>query len=451
MAVSGNTASIAIPTAVPANWTDTASCTAANSAGKASGSAAITLQYQKPAITSVAIAGSNTLVPYFGAYGCVYQPITINGSGFYAGGTVTVTYPNSTSQKPLSLTTFSQLTLNQIQFIVPCEWDPDWIEYSYASPATGNGGGTSNVATMLFPGNLNTVTLTPTDVVEADQGSYTVWSFKTSNLSLDTSEVISDQGLAYDNGANTLVVGDFGNSGGPGNFVLAIPSNVGAAVNSNPMGVAAGDGLALFAEPIDNTLGAFAVSTTNISTPSYVTIPGVPWNVEQTTLNGTSTGVVLSVETDVLTLVSVFPTNPITFQVGQSIPLPNLTPQSKLPALCGGWDLAVADTTAWVLSNCDASVTLVDLSTGAFVKQVAIPGYPYRAAINPADDSVVVALANLTNAQTTFVRIDNSQGNVTPTPLAATFPIPCIGFKISPDGTTLYCGAEGQVLAAKNK
>jgi hypothetical protein len=438
MTVSGNGASVPVPTPAPTNWTDTSTCTAKNSAGQAQGSATITLQYPVPTITSV-----DPEVVYCAAP-CAIGPVTITGSGFYPGGILTVTRPGSTSNPPetITLSAGEVTSFNQIQLGLTYPVDPNWVQFSYASPTTGNGGGTSNTQTTLFTGNLNTMTFTANDVCRESQATGTVYCFKLSDLSLDNTYAnFEGTQLAYDDVTKALLLSAIGPA------VVTVPGEIQTLTNSPPMGLGAGNGKACFAEPQDNTLGAFKVSTTSNPTAFYTALPGVPWNVAMTSLNSTPNCVVFSVETDVLNVVPVSATS---LGTPSTVNLPGLTPQSKLPPGVGEWSLAVTGSKASLLADHDGSVTLVDLSTTppSVVKQVSPSGIPFRIAMNPKDGSTVVAMADLANAQTTFARID-SKGNITT--LTATFTLACTDFGISSDGTTLYCGNENQIQKANNQ
>lgn len=441
VSVNGNTVSVPLPNQYPQPtlFVDALTCTPKNSVGTGQAvSTQIVLQYSVPTLTSM----TNQTVY------CYSQLCTVgtlfNGSGFYFGDVCTITFPESTL--PITLSSDYVVSYNQILIEIPYPFNTGFAKVQCASPATGNGGGTSNMIASVFTGNMNITRFTATDIAVQDQQANTVSSFTLPGLKPDGSPIANAGGtqIAFDPRAGTLLDAEWFAE------VLAIPSQSGFATPSPPISIGAETGESCFTMPFGSTVGCFTPSTQMNPTPAYVTISGSPWNVEMTIVNGVPTAVILEVENDVLYIVDASQNPPV---ITGTVNFPGCTPLSKLPSVAGGWDLAVSGTNVAGVCRYDGLITFFDLSQNppAVVTQKSLSGTFLRMDMNPVDFSAVIAVADITGTQTTAMRVDSSPGTK-PKMLNATFPgVGCGGWRVSSDGTTIYCGNAGTVSSAPNQ
>jgi len=438
--VGAGTVSITLPNQYPQPtfFVDTITCTPANSAGTGQAvSTTITLQYSPPTLTST----PNQIV-YCYTQLCVVGTL-FNGSGFYIGEQCTINFPESVFA--ITLNSDNVVSYNQIVIEIPYPFNTGFAKTTCASPATGNGGGQSNILALLFTGNMNTARFTATDIAVEDQQANTITSFTLPGLKPDGSPITNAGGtdIAFDPNANTLILAQWFAE------VLAMPSQAGFATPSPPIGIGAEPGESCFTMPFISEAGCFVPSTQSNPTPAYVTISGSPWNVEMTTVNGVPNAVIFEAENDVLYTVDASQNPPV---ITGTVNVPGCTPLSKLPSVAGGWDLAVSGTNATLVCRYDDSIIFFDLSQNppSVVSQKSLSGTLLRMDMNPVDFSAVVAVADTTGIQTNAIRVDSSSGTK-PKTLKATFPVACGGWRISSDGTTIYCGNAGTVSSAPNQ
>lgn len=451
--LAGNTATYAPPASStpPSAFTDTLTCTATNSAGTATASSTITLEYPVPQITAVNPQTKSTIF-LFGSAGV--GNLNLDGTGFInASGATAAVIPDSGILTGGSVSSFTLLSVDlTIGPFLGEPWDPGLYGFTYTSPP-GHGGGTSVLAPLAFLGTYDEIAVNATDVFTLDPNTGTVAKTKIADGSSDgsfpTVGVGPGAAIAIDATTGTVVV-----SGNSQSFsgVVAYDPSTGAVTSTitasgNVMGVTAGGGFACFAEfgsPVQglpNVIACADITQTNptpVTTSVFNTPENFPWEMKLVSLGGTLTLVELGVDTGVLATFSV-PSLTLT----GSVTLPIVT-ASNVPPLEGGWQLQVVLGEAAVSSTFDGKVFFVDLATLTQKNVMTVLGATIvRIGQNP-DGSVVVATWNASNPSvTTFA---NASGV-----LQSTVPFLATGLQVSLDGKTIYGGNRGSTTFAPNQ
>ena len=102
-----------------------------------------------------------------------------------------------------------------------------------------------------------------------------------------------------------------------------------------------------------------------------------------------------------------------------------------------------------MLSQADDVVVFVNLSSGQEIRRVFLSGAAIRIAADNAHGTLVVAIADPINRQTTFQIISPSTGTITT--LQATSPLLATGLGVSKDGSQLFLGMRQQYALMPNK
>jgi HYDIN/CFA65/VesB-like, Ig-like domain len=467
---SAYTATYTVPQALPSAWNDTVTCTA--TIGGSQASAATMLQYPTPTITGTSALG--------GSLGTLWgiQPLGtafyINGSGFLSDLNLNVLNDRSNicgvPQVGWNQITVS-LALSYTDFGISCGstpavWDPGFVGFTINDPATGHGGGTSNVGRLGFLGDQNQIAFNASDIFLLDPATSTVRKFKIADGSPDGSFTFTPgTGLAISvddvTGYLVLFTGTSTEAFDP--VTNAKVYELDAASPGTLHGGAAGGGWAVLSaydgtEGFPNVLDAINLQQPG-SAAVHVSVKGTPqdspWNFQLTKLNGNLTEVVWSSYEGVLSTV-----DPSSLNVINSVALPNIFTFAEMAALnnqselLGGWQLVIfnggpAAGTAVLLSNYDQVLVYVNLATMTEIRRVdltqpfknANPPLPllqsFRIAKGEADGSVLVAFADPQNGKTVLYTVD-ANGNMAP--LTATVPFLATGLQLSPDGTTVFAG-----------
>ena len=444
VALSGSQATYTAPANKPSGFFATVTCTATNSAGTGSATIAITLRYPVPFIGVV----SPTVVEC--ARECTVT-FSIQGSGFYPGGILHVA-PLGDIQVPSSATPsqFSDAITFQ-QFAYGSNFSPGWLDFSVSSP-TDAAGGQSNTVTAAFLSAFNTAFLDETfasfstpNFWQLDQTTGNVFGPLGANSFFILQPSIYDVGTTIPNIIQSLGTE---NSGAD---VTSFLVGTDTLVNINkPLGIDAMNKLACVSRDIDGAVSSIDLSGTTFPTQS-VSLGQVPWAVQMTSLASGVTNCVVfdagNLNLSVLTMPSL--------TVSQSATLAGLTPIPKAgTAPVGGWQLAVFNSgpaagTAAVLSQADDVVVFVNLSSGQEIRRVFLSGAAIRIAADNAHGTLVVAIADPINRQTTFQIISPSTGTITT--LQATSPLLATGLGVSKDGSQLFLGMRQQYALMPNK
>jgi len=387
--------------------------------------------------TSTAIITSAGVTP---TTSTVYVPgipdvldITVYGTGFQNDCVPAMT-PN------INILNYSVTNSNQIQVTIGFDsghWNPAFVKVS-----TTCGGVTSNTVDFAFLGIMNQMVENPTDFGVLDQQAGLVRKYKIADGSADGTITVGGgvNSIALDDVTGDLVAAS---NFGVGVYSFASGSVMGGVTPNGPVAaVAAKSGYACFTEYTSNDVASLNLASFTVT---RVTIPGIPWNVAMTTVGGSLTAVVLTIQTPTLWTIAV----PSLSATG-SVTLPNLTPEGSLPVGFGGWQLTAFNSgpevgTAVVLSSYDSNTTSVNLSPATVTKQVTLAGVvqgtAFRMAGNLADGSVDVAIADPKDILTKLVKVSPS-GTVTPLAPTNAFSFLATGLGPSTDGTKIY-GANG--------
>lgn len=449
--LSGSQATYTAPSNKPSSFFAIVTCTATNSAGTGSATIAVNLEYPVPSIEAVSPAVVEC------ARECTVT-FTVQGSGFYPGGALSVA-PLGNMQVPsnASPTQFSAAITFQ-QFAYGSNFSPGWLDFSVSSPSDAPGGGQSSSVTAAFLSAFNTAFL---DETFASNSTPNYWQL--------------DQTTG--NG-----VGPFANGNGQGAisfFVLQPPiydagttipniiqslgtESSGVDVTSflvgtdtlvkidKPLGIDALNKIGCVSQDIDGTVSSIDLSGTTFPTQSAA-LGQVPWAVQMTSLTSGVTNCVVfdagNLNLSVLTMPSL--------TVNKSVTLAGLTPIPNAgTSPVGGWQLAVFNSgpaagTAAVLSQADDVVVFVNLSTGQEIRRVTLSGLAIRIAPDDTHGTLIVAVADTDNRQTTFQSVNPSTG--ADTTLQATTPLLVTGLGVSEDGSNLFVGMRLQYAVIPNK
>ena len=461
------TAAYTAPQALPSAWADTLTCTA--TVGGAKVSAQVTLNYPVPTITgtSAPYGSLGTLFLFGPAAGSFF----VNGSGFLSDGSF-----NPLNDQPdtcgVSLVSWSEVQVNFAigynDFGFQCSqggaqsvWDPGFLNFTASDPATGHGGGTSNIGRLGFLGDQNLVAFNKTDAFLLDPATSTVRKFKIADGSPDGSFTFTPGtglAIAVDDVTGYLVLftGTSTEAFDPvtNTKVMEIDTSPGALHG----GAAGGDWAVLTAGGTLDYLDAINLTQGSVIHESVANTPqDAPWDYQLTNLGGNLVAVVWSVNTGVLSAIAI-----PSFNVINSIALPNIfdftimgsmTAQTEKKAP-DGWQLLVFNSgplqgTAVLISQYDQVLVYVNLTTMTEIRRVdltapfknANPPLPvlqsFRIGKDEADGSVVVAFADPVNGKTALYTVD-ANGNMAP--LTATEPWLATGLQESADGTQIYWG-----------
>lgn len=368
--------------------------------------------------------------------------ITVNGSGFYDGGTFQAdgeaqfTLPNP--------------NVNQFQFYMIVDtlrYNPGFSGFTVTNPQS-RGGGASNVKWLAFLGNLNTLAPSSTDAFQFDYAAAKMYKFRLSDGQLVAAFPGRRYGPSFDDATSYFV-------GGAGTVVVAFRNSDGSTVFSwsnkkQVMAVAAKGGYACFSQDFDGLLSVVDLTYVGNEDPSGISVGARPWNVAMTNLP--SDGLVCAVfniEDLALSVAKVIPSSgdwftgnrvPPQLRFLRSVALTGLTPASQIKSPLGGSQLAVFGSgpqsgKAVVLHQTDKILVWVDVAVAQELRRVALNGSPFRLAADNANGSAIVAFADTEAGLTRFVKVapDGTVVN-----LSATVDFLATGFAVSADGTNLY-------------
>jgi len=466
----GNTAvySVPKPTEKPTVFTATTSCSVSNSAGTATATANITLEYDTPIVQKVVTVSDHTTI-FSPREGAMF--IYIYCSGCYVGGTVNL--GNKTSSAAVALGPENFLGPGKVQFLLgigSSQYHPDWIVVSVASPADGHGGGTSEPAYAAFVGNQSTYAASSMEIFQLYQAdpdtpdelgrpNGTVYKFNAATESFDGKFSVggTPTGIAVDDLTGLVItgwrhgVGLWTDSGQPRGGL--------SDGNSNPVvGVGAKGGYICAAEDTVGLLFGLDISQTRyVRLGSLSGVGRVPWNVVMTKFGDHSACVAFDAEDDQLSVVK-FPE----MALWNFATVVGLTPMSQLQVPPdGGWQLAVFEpvydsttqtttVTVGVLSQYDRVVVVLSLAADSLDNltitelrrvQLDAASNPIRIAADNANGNLVVGFVNTDTAFTTFAKIAVSGGD--PTDLASSTGRLISGFGVSADGAKLIACGQG--------
>ena len=449
------------PTEKPTVFAATISCSVSNSAGTATATANITLEYDTPVVQKVVTATNHTTIflPWEGI-----ASIYIHCSGCYVGGTVNLGTKDPSGSGTVTLGPENFLSPGEVQLLLAIgasRYHPDWIVVSVASPADGHGGGTSKEAYSAFVGNQNTGAFSGSEVYQLDQshGNVVVYD-RTSGAKLRTFSV---GGLAYaiavDDKTGFIVITYHNGTG-----VWTLSGQALALLSDNQynvtMGVGAKGGYVCGAENIAGLLAGFNISQLPKGYTFLGSLSGVgraPWNAAMTKFGDHSTCVAFDAEDDQLSVVK-FPE----MALWNFATVVGLTPMSQLQVPPdGGWQLAVFEpvydsiaqtttVTVGVLSQYDRVVVVLSLAADSLdnltiteLRRVQLDAVsnPIRIAADNANGNLVVGFINTDTAFTTFAKIAVSGGD--PIDLASSTGRLISGFGVSADGAKLIACGQG--------
>jgi hypothetical protein len=456
--LSGNVLTYSISEDEPLNWSAIPTCTATNSAGSASASISVTLQYPVPVITSI------TPETIFCGRECM-QVVMVSGSGFYVGGKI---FLDST---PVEISAGNFISHSQVGFYLVFDqprYNPGHIKFTAASPA-GHGGGTSNDSWLAFLGNLNTLAVSPTEAFQLDQAdpnhpnglgdpSGAIYKFRLSDGISDGSFPVGglNYGIAVDDLTGFIlethsylvdVLYDSGQGGG------------GFGNNEMVMAVAASNGYGCATEDLAGELFCFSLDLQERLLQFLLPIGNTPWPVAMETFTidpgpggappgSTTIAVVFNSEDLQLSFVKV---PDMTF-LG-STTLVGLTPMSQLAPARGGWQIAIFNSgVVALLHESDKTVVFAKLNADGTVgelRRVVLGGNPFRIVADNANSDLIVAFADTSAGLSRFSKISLSDGAVAP--LQATWDKLATGFAVSADGTKLYVANRDQFRVLSNQ
>lgn len=212
--------------------------------------------------------------------------------------------------------------------------------------------------------------------------------------------------------------------------------------NNYVLAAAARDNYVCLSEDLAGALASFDLRQIN-PVPVATAIGQAPWNVAMAELP--ADGLVCAVYNagDQIFSVVKIPS----MQLLRTVRLVGLTPNNQLPFGQGGWQLAAFDSrpatgTAALLAQADRTLVFVNLATAQELRRVQLSGIPFRLAVDNGHGNAIVALADRAAGLTRFVKVNASNGTVTP--LDSTANLLATGFAVSPDGTQLYAANRNQ-------
>ncbi|MFZ0306035.1 MAG: hypothetical protein WAL75_25340 [Terracidiphilus sp.] len=451
VSLSGSQATYTAPSNKPSSFFATVTCTASNSSGTGSATVAVNLEYPVPSIEAVSPAVVEC------ARECTVT-FTVQGSGFYPGGTLSVA-PFGNMQVPsnASPTQFSAAITFQ-QFAYGSNFSPGWLDFSVSSPSDAPGGVQSSSVTAAFLSAFNTAFL---DETFASNSTPNYWQLdQTTGSGVGPFANGNGQGAIsffvlqppiYDAGTTIPNIIQSLGTESSGVDVTSFLVGTDALVKiDKPLGIDALNKIGCVSQDIDGAVGSIDLSGTTFPTQSAA-LGQVPWAVQMTSLTSGVTNCVVfdagNLNLSVLTMPSL--------TVNKSVTLAGLTPIPKAgTSPVGGWQLAVFNSgpaagTAAVLSQADDVVVFVNLSTGQEIRRVTLSGSPIRIATDSTHGNLIVAVADTDHRQTTFQSIGVSTGAVET--LQATSPLLVTGLGVSQDGSNLFVGMRLQYAVIPNK
>jgi len=439
----------------PASASDSISCPASNGNGQGTVTpTTVNLALVTTLNSPVAVTPAGTL--YLPSTPSLDLNILLTGSGFQTNCTLAMG-PNVNLLNP-SISSWSQIVVNIA--VDSSHDDPGFKSVSMACPY--GGGETSNTAIFGFLGIMNQEVLNSTDFSLLDQQTGLVRKYLITNGSADgTINVLNGIGSIAEDDTNANDTGYLVAAESNGSILAYVPATgarapIASVLPNGPVSSVAAKGhYVVFAEDTLNMVGLFDLTQVN-PTATYQAVAANPWNAAMTTLGAQLTAVIFSSQGDILTTLSV----PSLSTTG-TVNLTNLTPAGSVPAGFGGTQLVTFDSgpgvgTAWVLSTYDNVVDLVSLTSSPLrvTKEVTLtgvtPGTAFRIAGNLADGSVVVAIADPTDAITKLVKVSPS-GTVTPLASTNAFSFLATGLGVSTDGTKIYGANRSQSEIVANQ
>ena len=357
--------------------------------------------------------------PYLGILG----NISVKGTGFKPNQILNLGQWGSLTLAP---GTASDLVLVNLAF--DDSITPDWIPFSISQKVTSHLTTTSSPTRTVFAGKKNTLVVTPTGLVQFQEGQEApnsrsnAWFFNS-----------TDVGLVPN-----------GNSVGMGGFDWAIDDKTGYVLRTHygtcldwsdanwagggmipintVLNIAAKDGVGCTTRS-DGQLSCFnIINETDVrSTVLSIPVGQNPWAVAVTASLGGLYAVVYSLGDSTLWLVSIPPdltAKGAALTIVGSVKLP-MFPPSKMDPWVGGWQLAVFETgpmagTAVVLAEGDQVLSFVDLSTMThqeaglkpFLGEFHYPLYPLRIALNESIGTTLVSAADPTIGVSRLVSVN---------------------------------------------
>lgn len=447
--LNGTHVTFTVPLDKPSSFAALVTCTASNSAGSAAATALVNLQYPTPVISAISpdtVFCPRECTPIF----------TIQGSGFYEGGEIQLAPLGKFSIPAGTGPTAITLPVPFVQF-VPLDqshYSPGWFDFTVSTPSDQPGGGTSNVMTTAFLGNLNTAVLFPTfagfpaEYSQLDQATGRLYGINGGGWSVPAGSDLILSMAVDDVTSHTRVPRVYTQSGGVfvDAYSNASPPAVSTLVstNSSPLAVASKGGYVCFSIDQSGLIGKIDLTQSTFSSNSMA-IGNTPWNVAMTMLPGNQLSCVVFNAEDLALSIVKFPEQQIT----RFLSLTGLTPLSKCGTGEGGWQLAVFDSgpaagIAAVLSQKDKTLIFVDLTVGQELRRVTLMGNPFRIAVDNVNGRLVVANADLNARLTRFDSIDPTTGAVSR--LNSTSGYLAVGFAVSSDGTQLFVGMRDKVV-----
>ena len=383
----------------------------------------------KPVITSISLPPfhCDTACPIIGG-------ITISGSGFQAADTIT-SVPDANIQS-VQLTNSNTLTM--AIGLDSAHASPGFITFTVHSPD----GTASSSSTVTFLGDQNLLALSASgELYSYDLLSSNIWKYKPDGTADGNISVGNENGVAVDDKTTDVMTTQ--NNASASLYIVGVESvgNGNAAI-----AVSAKNGLACVTQPSSNDLSCINLVTQPVANPTFTsaTIGSQPWSVAMG-LMGTETDAFVFSRNGTPMIEKVNVSGGVNPTASQSIP--GITPESTLQGnsstfLEGGWPVAVFDSgpasgTVAVLSTADNLLTTLNTSTMAIIKQVTLPGVPFRMVADKTNGNLLIAFADQANARTTFSSVNPTTGVVTPlTSTAAN--LLAVGFGVSADGKSIY-------------
>jgi len=229
--------------------------------------------------------------------------------------------------------------LSYVDFGVQCNqgnpqqsWDPGFIGFTVSDPATGHGGGTSNIGRLAFIGDQNLMACNATDCFFIDSAASTVRKFKTADGSPDGSFTFTPGtglAIAVDDVTGWVVVFTDSSTEAFDPITNAKVYELDATSPGGLHGVATGGGWAVLSaydgtEGIPDYLDAINLQLPPGPGPTVkMSVKGTPqdgpWDFQVANLNGKPTEVVWSIVSGVLSAVDI-----TTQTVIKSVTIPNV-------------------------------------------------------------------------------------------------------------------------------